>query len=420
MLGEARLLRKRTAQTGLADVADLADSADVRQALPLFAKDRKWIDDIHLQICRIPAPTFLEAGRAEWMATQFRALGWDAKIDRAGNVTALLGPDRGQPLVAITAHLDTVLAPSGPADISVDSDGRMFGPGVADNGCGLAALLAIAKVTAQFPPDRLRDAGLILIANVCEEGEGNLNGMRYLCAKSSFAERIKSFVVLDGPNVDHVTAEALACRRFEIVMQGPGGHSWSDHGTPNPVHALSRLVSGFCDYRSEEAPQPRLSFNFGVFDGGTSINAIPAEARVKVDLRCEDPAVLDDMVLQITAMAQRAAQIENQRCNLAKLTVKVREAGSRPGGKLDPQAPLLDVLRSVDSYFGVRSHLDCASTDANIPLSLGLHALSIGAGGQGGGAHTPAEWYHPQGRELGLRRIYLSALALLRHLASKA
>jgi len=420
MLGEARLPRKRPAASGTIEVAELAAAPDARQALPLFARERKWIDDMHLQLCRIPAPTFLEAGRAEWMAGQFRTLGWDARIDRAGNVTATLAPDRGQPLVAVTAHLDTVLAPSGPGGISIDSDGRMFGPGVSDNGCGLAALLAIAKVAAQVPPERLRDAGLVLVANVCEEGEGNLNGMRHLCAKPPFAGRIKAFLVLDGPNLDHITAEALACRRFEIIMQGPGGHSWSDHGTPNPVHALSRLVSGFCDCRAEEASTPRLSFNFGVFDGGTSINAIPAVARAKVDLRCEDPGILDDMVLQVTAMAQRAAQIENERCSLAKLAVKIREAGSRPGGKLDEHAALLEAVRSVDAHLGIRSHLDCASTDANVPLSMGLHAISIGAGGQGGGAHTPSEWYHPQGRELGLRRIYLTALIMMRHLAGKA
>jgi tripeptide aminopeptidase len=396
-------------------VSELAETTRVRACLEWFRKERAWINDTHLKLCRIAAPTFFEQKRAEWMMERFRALGWDAKVDRAGNVLASLPSHRDQPAIAVTAHLDTVLAPKSPDDIKVVGDGRMLGPGVSDNGAGLSALLALAGAWSASPP--LDDTAVtpVLIANVGEEGEGNLCGMRYLCRPAS-AARFRAFLVLDGPNTDRITSQALASRRFEVSFTGPGGHSWSDHGTGNPVHALSRAVAQF----SDQAPtgNPRSSYNFGVVEGGTSINAIPSEARTKVDLRSEDPERIDQMAALLAAAVEKALDGENTRAEMAgrgasgKVSAKLKEIGSRPGGSLPEGSAILENLLAVDAYLGIRASLDCASTDANLPLSLGLPALSIGAGGQGGGAHTLAEWYQPEGRELGLRRILL-ALCLL-------
>ncbi len=407
-------------------VAELAATPSVRAALDWFRKERAWINEQHLKLCRIPAPTFFEQKRAAWMAEQFKSLGWEAKIDRAGNVVASLS-GRDRPAIAVTAHLDTVLAPRTPDEIKVGDEGRFLGPGVSDNATGLTALLALAAVWNTKPPfeetssDEMKHAPL-LIANVGEEGEGNLSGMRYICRAANSAN-LRAFLVLDGPSLDHITSQALASRRYEVSITGPGGHSWTDHGTGNPVHALSRAITIFSDDAGARRPaaddaggsktaSPRFSFNVGVIEGGVSINSIPSEARAKIDLRSENPERLEHMAAQIGSAVERAVEIENARGG-AKVTGRVKEIGSRPGGGLREDSPLLECIRAVDSHLGIRSHLGCSSTDANVPLSLGIPAISIGAGGQGGGAHTPGEWYQPDGREIGLQRVLLALCMLL-------
>jgi len=397
-------------------VAELAQSAGVRAAVDWFRKERSWINEQHLKLCRVPAPTFFEQKRAEWMSERFRSLGWEAKMDRAGNVVASLAGKRDSPSVAVTAHLDTVLAPRTSDEIKAMGDGRLLGPGVSDNGAGLAALLALAAAWSASRP--VADTALtpVLVANVGEEGEGNLSGMRYLCRPANGA-KYRAFLVLDGPSMDHITCQALASRRFDVTITGPGGHSWSDHGVGNPVHALSRGVTLFTD-EIWNAPSPygagaKSSFNFGVIEGGSSINSIPSEARAKVDLRSESAERIDQMAAMLASNVERAIEIENGRSAGGRVAGRVKEIGSRPGGGLREGAPILDCLRAVDAHLGIRSHLDCSSTDANIPLSLGLPAVSIGAGGQGGGAHTAAEWFQPDGRELGLKRILLALCWLL-------
>jgi tripeptide aminopeptidase len=473
-------------------VAELAATPSMRSAMEWFRRERAWINEQHLKLCRVPAPTFFEQKRAQWMAERFRSLGWDARIDRAGNVIASLpgssAGTRDRPAVAVTAHLDTVLAPRVPEEIKVTGDGCLLGPGVSDNGAGLAALLALAAVWQAGPPVSsgspvVPNDGVplvpLLIANVGEEGEGNLSGMRYLCRKAAGARSageprigdLRAFLVLDGPSVDHITWQALASRRFDILFTGPGGHSWSDYGTGNPVHALSRAVTLFADqvpvltngvaqalacgppspdmYSNGTGPLktgnlPRSSFNFGVIQGGASINSIPSEARAKVDLRSESTERLEEMAALLASSVERAVELENARSDgrndgrtlgraaersagraghaaggraaersIGHVAGRMKEIGSRPGGGLQEGAPLLECIRAVDAHLGIRSYLDCSSTDANVPLSLGLPAVSIGAGGQGGGAHTPAEWFKPERRELGLQRVLLALCMLL-------
>jgi tripeptide aminopeptidase len=398
---------------GVPSIDAVVASPAVREAFRLFAQEKRWIDEQHLALCRIPAPTFQEGERAAWFLDQFRSFGLDAKLDRAGNVLATFpnAPKSG-PLVAITAHLDTVLTPSLAADIRVEK-GKFLGPGVSDNGAGLAALLATARALAQFPLADLGPGSLLFVANVGEEGEGNLSGMRFLCRPSTLLSRIRYFLVLDGPSTDHVTSEALACRRFEIQLTGPGGHSWSDHGTVNPVHALARAICEFLDARQSAPKVVRCSYNFGVIDGGSTVNAIPTSARAKVDLRAASSELLDQLTEELTQAVQQGVQMESAGAVAGRICTRIRDTGSRPGGRLPDMAPLLQYLRCVDHFLGIRSWPDCASTDANIPLSLGLQAVSIGAGGTGGGAHTPQEWYSPEDREQGLRRIVLAAALLL-------
>lgn len=424
-LAPSRLSPFRYTQIQMADAAgllstatirQLADSRGVRESLALLTRDRLWIQEQHVALCRVPAATFLEQKRAEWMAEQLRALGCSTGIDRAGNVVAWPWPDCGEPLVALTAHLDTVLAPRNKEEIVVEPDGTLRGPGVSDNGAGLAALLAIARALKSCAPFEDAAANVVLIANVGEEGEGNLSGMRYLARQSPLAARLQAYLVLDGPGLDRITTEALASRRFEVLFTGPGGHSWSDRSNPNPVHALSHAIAWFADDFAQfsNGDSPRLSFNFGTVEGGSTINSIPSLARAKVDLRSEDSARIDELARALASVVDRAADLENQRAPGGRLSAKLRELGSRPSGQLAEDSSILRFVRAVDAHLGIRARLDCASTDANIPLSLGLAALSIGAGGQGGGAHTPTEWFHPEGRDLGLRRILLILALLLK------
>jgi tripeptide aminopeptidase len=400
-------------------MAQLAESAPLIQAQRWFAKERQWMNEQHVALCRIPAPTFFEEKRAAWFAGQLRGFGWNAALDRAGNVLATLGEIKRQPQIAVTAHLDTVLAPQRPEDISVTPDGRFHGPGVSDNGSGLAALLALAKLLGEAPD--LRDVGdsILIVANVGEEGEGNLSGMRYLCRQGSIVEKIRAFVILDGPSLEHVTAQALSSRRFEITISGPGGHSWNDQGTANPVHALSHAISTFVQAASFriDTDSARFSYNFGIIEGGASVNSIPAQALTKLDLRSEDAEALDSLAALLTSSVERALEFENRQAQNrqaknSRVTAKIKELGARPGGKLDEHSPLLREIQAVDAHLQIRSRTNCASTDANIPLSLGVPAISIGTGGQGGGAHTTQEWFHAEGRELGLRRILLLLAAL--------
>jgi len=238
--------------------------------------------------------------------------------------------------------------------------------------------------------------------------------MRYFCRPASGQPQV--FLVLDGPGTDHITSRALASQRFEVTISGPGGHSWRDSAHGNPVHALSRAVTLFTDHAGSlngTASAPRSSFNFGIFEGGSSINSIPTEARAKIDLRSESLARIDKMASLLALAVDQAVEAENARGSGPRVAARIKEIGSRPSGELADNAPLLEAVRAVDTHLGIRSRLDCSSTDANIPLSLGLQAVSIGAGGQGGGAHTPAEWYLPEGRDLALRRILLAVCLLL-------
>lgn len=418
LLNRVALDRKVLERSKSRAVAALAAAPEIAAVLEWFRQQRAWINEQHAALCRIPAPTFFEQTRAEWMAQQFSLLGWNAEIDRAGNVVAMREEHRhlpNPPVVAITAHLDTVLAPRTSDDIRMLGEGRLSGPGVSDNGAGLAALLALA---AAWHKSEAEPAIVpMLVANVGEEGEGNLSGMRYLCRPGNGVD-FRAFLVLDGPGVEHVTYRALASRRFEIVVSGAGGHSWRDSENANPVHAVSRAVTLFTDQFHAQKTRfdvegIRATVSFGIIEGGSSINSIPAEARAKLDLRSEDPSVMDHLAAMLTEALDRAIEIENARKSGAPVAARLREIGSRPGGEIARDAPLLAALQAVDQYLGIRSHLDCSSTDANIPLSLGLPAVSIGVGGQGGGAHTAGEWYSPEGRELGLRRVFLTLSALL-------
>lgn len=386
----------------------LFDNAQVRAALDWFGPNVSWVNQQQARLTEIPAPSFQEGQRAAVVKELLAETGLAVQIDKTGNV---IGEWRGaseREIVLVAAHLDTVF-PAG-TDVKVRREGsRMVAPGISDNGTGLAALLALARAVsaAHLKPQRT----MLFAADVGEEGEGNLRGMRALV--DTYRPKLKAIVVLDGSATDHVTTKALASRRLEALITGPGGHSWSDFGMPNPINALVRASVRFIN--TKVPVNPRTTFNLGQIEGGTSVNSIPYEARLKIDIRSESEEELTrlEVALRDCIAAGVRDEMESARDrSKGKLDWKVELLGSRPGGELPADSPLLAALRAADEYLGNQSRIERSSTDANIPLSLGIDAISIGAGGNGGGAHSLQEWYDPVGREAGLKRALLTVLGV--------
>jgi len=285
----------------------------------------------------------------------------------------------------------------------------MAGPGISDNGSGVAALLALARALqfAHVKPQRT----ILFVGDVGEEGEGNLRGMRAIV--DAYRSKLKAVVVLDGSGTDHVTTKALASRRLEALITGPGGHSWSDFGMPNPINAL---VRGSVRFINTKVPaSPRTTFNIGQIEGGTSVNSVPHEARLKVDIRSESEdelTRLESALRECIIAGVRDEMESSSDRSKGKLEWKVELLGSRPGGELPSDSPLLAALRGADEVVGNESRIERSSTDANMPLSLGIDAISSGAGGSGGGAHSLQEWYDSAGRETGMKRALLTILGI--------
>jgi acetylornithine deacetylase/succinyl-diaminopimelate desuccinylase-like protein len=391
-----------------APTAQLADNPEVRSGLAWFARNLAAINEQQIRLTEIPAPPFQESQRAAALKTLLASAGLEVQIDTTGNVIGELRGTTEKEIVVLSAHLDTVFPPSTEVKIRREGD-RLLAPGISDNGTGLAALVAIARACheAHIKPRRT----ILFVADVGEEGEGNLRGMRALV--DAYKPKLKSVIVLDGSGTDHVTTKALASRRVEATITGPGGHSWSDFGMPNPINALVRASVRFINTKVPVAP--RTTFNLGQIEGGTSVNSIPYEAKLKVDIRSEseDELVKLESALRECIAAGVRDETESARDRTkGKLEWKVELLGSRPGGELPAHSPLLAALRAADEYVGNQSRIERSSTDANVPLSNGIDAISIGAGGTGGGAHSLNEWYEPTGREMGLKRALLTLLGV--------
>jgi tripeptide aminopeptidase len=391
--------------------AALQDDPRVAQVLDFLRTNASATTDEQVRITEIPAPPFHEGARAAYLKKLLVAAGLRVEIDGTGNV---IGEYSGssQDVVMLTAHLDTVF-PVG-TNVNVKREGgRLLAPGISDNGTGLAALVVVARALHEV---KIKTYNTILfVADVGEEGEGNLRGMRALV--DAHKKRLKGVIALDGSATEYVTTAALASRRVEIAITGPGGHSWSDFGVPNPIHALGRGIARFVAARVPESP--RTSFNIGEIEGGTSVNSIPSRALMKVDLRSESESELGKLENFLRESIQSgideemaAARERGMAGSTGMLDLKVSVLGVRPAGELPENSPLLAALLAADTRLGNRSRRERSSTDANIPLSVGIPAISLGAGGRSGGAHTIEEWYDPTNRELGLQRVALTLLAV--------
>jgi len=395
------------------DVARLAGHSEVRAAFGRFRFEEAQFAQWQIEVSRVAAPPFGEAARSAWLADRFRELGLaDVEVDEVGNVFGVR-PGYGGRSVALSAHIDTVFPATTPLNIRQQGS-RLYGPGVSDNGAGIAALLAVASVLSSSKISHALP--FVFIGNVGEEGEGDLRGMRHVFQQSRWSDAIAYSVIIDGAGSDTVVSEALGSRRFEVIARGPGGHSWSDFGTPNPIIVLARAIQALSE--TPVPTSPKTTFNVGVIRGGTSVNSIPETASIRVDLRSTSMAEIDRLERAMRIALDHAVDTENRpaasrgsRKNQF-VQCEVIEIGNRPAGELAADARLLKVIRAVDAHFGNTAQVQRASTDANIPLSLGREAIAIGGGGSGGGAHTLQEWFDCNGRDLGLRRILLTMLAL--------
>ena len=405
------------------EVARLAASPEVRSAFNWFRTQEPQLVQWQMEMARIPAPPFAESARGAWLAERFREVGLDdVRIDDVGNVFGI-HPGFGRRYVVLSAHIDTVFPANTPLNIRQQGS-RLYGPGVSDNGAGVTAMLGMAALLRTV---RLRHAlPFVFVGNVGEEGEGDLRGMRHIFSTPRWKDSIAYSVVLDGAGADTIVAEALGSRRFEVIVRGPGGHSWSDFGAPNPIVILAKAIETFT--ATPVPSMPKTTFNIGVIRGGTSVNSVPESASMKVDIRSTSMAEMERLEQALRLALNRAIEDETMESQMRSSSVSQAAAatqkrapgvscevvviGSRPAGELQPGARILQVIRAVDAQLSNAAQVQRASTDANIPLSLGQEAIAIGGGGSGGGAHTLQEWFDSNGRELGLKRILLTLLAL--------
>jgi acetylornithine deacetylase/succinyl-diaminopimelate desuccinylase-like protein len=375
--------------------------------------------DWQTELVRIPAPPFGEQARSEWMAQQFtEARLSDVSTDAVGNVFGRIAatglPDEATgPVVVLSAHLDTVFPRETELNPRVDGN-EMYAPGSCDNGAGAVGMLALAHALVRSKVEL--PAPLIFLGNVGEEGEGDLRGVRHFYQTDQLAGRIAAHIVLDGAGADSAVTQGLGSRRFRVVVKGPGGHSFTDAGRPNPINALALGLTKLAGVSLPD--EPRTTMNVGTIHGGQSVNPIPDKALATIDFRSTSSEQLVRLEVAMHRAMEDAVDESNRAINtpvgrsMGILTFAIEKIGDRPAAALPGNSPLLDALRAVDRHLGLQTDQRLGSTDANLPMSLGVPALSMGAGGEGGGAHTLAEWYSAKDREVGLRRVMLLTLAM--------
>src|SRR5215212_1487020 len=383
----------------------------VAQALRFFEINADAITEEQIRICSIPASPFGEAERAEYLSRKFSGLGLtEVEIDEEGNCLGLLRGSSQSPLMVVSAHMDTVFPKDTNFEV-VRRENKLFAPGIADDGCGLVALLALAQaIQAERIP---MDGSILFAGTVGEEGEGNLRGVRHLFTKGRWAKHVDAFLSFDGPGLDRITNRALGSRRYRVEVTGPGGHSWGDFGLPNPVHALGRAIARLAAYPAPK--EPRTTFNVGRVEGGQSVNAIPSEAAMEVDLRSAAEVELQRLDAFFRRAMRDAVDEENatRRAGDPLLKLKLDLIGERPTGETPGDSPLVELAIEATRLLGAEPRLDQSSTDSNLPISLGIPAITLGAGGSSGCSHSLDEWYNPCDRDRGLKRGLLVILGMV-------
>ncbi len=406
------LAASRGALAADAPVDMLLKDPTVKAALDSIRADEPTTVRNQIRLCEIPAPTFHEAARARAVKAAFEQSGLsNVRLDKAGNV---LGDRPGVapgPRLVVAAHLDTVF-PEG-TDVRVTRSGTVLtGPGVGDNCRGLAVLLAMARTLGRT--NVKTEGPVTFVADVGEEGLGDLRGMKQLFGETMKGQ-IDRFLAIDGSGSFLINV-AVGSRRYRITFKGPGGHSYAAFGTPNPVQAMGRAIAKISQLQvPNQQNQPRTTFNVGRVGGGTSVNAIPSESWMEIDLRSADMAALSALDASVQRVVDEAVREENQRWSAPRTITVVRElVGDRPSGQTPADSPIVQTALAAARALGIRLSTSESSTDANIPIQLKIPAVTIGTGGQGTGTHTMGETFDTADAWRGTQYALLTVIALSR------
>ena len=362
----------------------------------------------HIALTEIEAPPFKEEKRATVFAEYYRDLGMDSVwIDSEGNVLGLLLGSEGKQTVALDAHLDTVFPEGTNVKVRIEND-TLYAPGIGDDTRGLSMLLTILetiKTNNIQPKDNL-----LFVGSVGEEGLGDLRGVKHLFRENG--PQIDSWIAIDGGNIGRVNNKGLGSYRYRVTFEGPGGHSWGAFGLGNPHHAMGEAIGNFVrasDIYTEKGP--KTSYNVGVVSGGTSINSIPFESIMEIDIRSIEPKRLDAMEVILKEAVKKALAHQNDlKRQGPDLTVKIDKIGNRPSGELSDTLPLIQRTLAATTHFGAKPFLTRGSTNSNIPITKGIPSVTIGRGGNGGKAHSLGEWWI---NEEGYKAIQLALLIVL-------
>ena len=394
--------------TYVKNIKKIANNNKVKKAFKYILDVEDKTNKNLIELTEIEAPPFKEEKRAMEFSERLKLAGIEKVwIDSIGNVIGFLEGSIGNKNIAIDAHLDTVFPEGTDVQVRIKND-TLFAPGIGDDTRGLAMILTIAETIIKSdikPVDNI-----LFIGTVGEEGLGDLRGVRYLFKNNE--PKIDSWIAIDGGLIGRVNNQALGSYRYEVVFDGPGGHSWGAFGLVNPHHALGAGIKNFVEKADIYTDNgPKTSYNVGIISGGTSINSIPFKSSMQIDIRSIDPNRLNDMEEILFNSMNKALDEQNAiKRSGPDLKLTINKIGNRPSGKVDESVPLIQKTIAATQYMGVEPRLTIGSTDSNIPISLGLPAVTIGRGGVGGGAHSLDEWWLNKD---GYKSIQLALLILL-------
>lgn len=421
---------------------ELLKCTDVQEALQFLREDDERTLREHLEICQIPAPSYEEGEKAEYVRKKMVDAGLsDVHIDEVGNVLGTWKGTGNGPRIMIAGHTDTVFPRE--TDLTLKKEGERYScPGIGDDTRAVAELLSLAR--ALNATGIHGEGDIVFCANVCEEGLGDLRGIKHafkdmskttVSQKTEATENVQAsgktddmksftfanelenhydgFVSIDDKNTSGIIYQAVGSERYLVTFHGTGGHSFTGFGIPNPIHAMGRAIAKISDFQTPK--NPKTTFSVGVINGGTSVNVIAAECSMLVDMRSVDAGELEKLSVKFHQAIENAVQEENARWEDKdnRITVTFEQKGKRPAGTQDKSCQIVQAANAANQALGMETlYIGAASTDANIPISLGIPAITVGWGGKGGGEHTIHEWYEHTESWKGPQRDLLLLLAL--------
>ncbi|MEZ5345708.1 MAG: M20/M25/M40 family metallo-hydrolase [Pyrinomonadaceae bacterium] len=382
----------------------------VRKAFEFIKEIEPETIEEQIKLTEIPAPTFQEEKRGLYFKARFEELGLkNVRVDAAGNVIGeRMGTGgKGAPTLVLAAHLDTVFDEN--TELITKREGTVIKlPGISDDGRGLTLLLAIIKTLEKH--DIKTFGNIYFVANVGEEGLGDLKGVRHLFGEE-LKGKITHFISIDGAGLG-ITTGAVGSKRYRVTFSGPGGHSYGAFGLANPIHAVGRLIAKVSEFQTPA--KPKTTFNVGMIRGGTSVNSIAAEASFDIDMRSSDPGELAKLDSLFKEKARAALDEENARWkDKGKLAMKIELIGDRPTGVQPQDSDIVRIASSANRFMKIKDDFDFSSTDSNLPISIGIPAITIDGGGIGKGAHSLDEQWDSKDSHIGSQRALLIVLGIV-------